>query len=697
MDIASRQGDDMTLDVDLRQGDDMTGRLAAKTKLLTERSTRLRTEAERLLARFAPSAPPAASPAAPPCEQNEAAYPALDALLSLQANNGGGRPGVLAPDEIRVDTLKTTLQNAGVPNEATDQLLRSLGCGHEDEAVRADLLLYHLRGRRNTKQLEDHVRRLKVHELVARRLPSILQTCARPGEDEVRAGEDPQEGIHNLLALSRMQLREALRGLEDEIEACLWEESERLCRLEEERQAQSFGPSNGKFEAVVGKFGDLKHFKGGLDAHIGLPNPNTWKAIRDEHVKSADSLDRFCSGNHKLDTTPHDEYEFVVNPQRGKEYAGLHARADGYPGRMPLELDILLLAAGTGAGAGQHADVVFSMLDADGDGRISRKEYEAGFNILDTNGDGLITRAEFNCASGAPFAMLDKDGDGFISKKEWEEGFDYFDADKDGYITAKEFTIMMEMGAKDIEDHVERVLAGPHAAAVALIALTAGGMGHVSSKLWVRFGFTQGWGDVRGRGRGSGTEPMEGSSEPQAATRDVSATRDLSFAHVLEAASYEMRWGKDAVQALIARQLQRLCKARLLREELVALRLYTGPMYFKYNAILRQLEGCKIVKTCKGNKYCTTIHCIVSGIVKLSAICDAEVAGSREVYRGISGVVLPPHFLKRDEFGCRGGVDFGLISTSRSMQVAIDYLVVGKGGVPIVFEMTLGQVSCDLV
>ena len=95
-----------------------------------------------------------------------------------------------------------------------------------------------------------------------------------------------------------------------------------------------------------------------------------------------------------------------------------------------------------------------------------------------------------------------------------------------------------------------------------------------------------------------------------------------------------------------------------------------------------------------GNKYCTTIHCIVSGIVKLSAICDAEVAGSRNVYRGISGVVLPPHFLKRDEFGCRGGVDFGLMSTSRSMQVAIDYLVMGKGGVPIVFEMTLGQASC---
>ena len=69
----------------------------------------------------------------------------------------------------------------------------------------------------------------------------------------------------------------------------------------------------------------------------------------------------------------------------------------------------------------------FSMLDIDGDGRITRKEYLAGFNTLDTNGDGVITREDFNCASGAPFHKLDKDGDGFISKKEWADGFDFFD------------------------------------------------------------------------------------------------------------------------------------------------------------------------------------------------------------------------------------------------------------------------------
>ncbi len=67
------------------------------------------------------------------------------------------------------------------------------------------------------------------------------------------------------------------------------------------------------------------------------------------------------------------------------------------------------------------------MLDADGDGRITRKEYEACFNLLDTDGDGVITREEFNGASGAPFAMLDKNSDGTVSRAEWNAGFDSFD------------------------------------------------------------------------------------------------------------------------------------------------------------------------------------------------------------------------------------------------------------------------------
>jgi hypothetical protein len=82
--------------------------------------------------------------------------------------------------------------------------------------------------------------------------------------------------------------------------------------------------------------------------------------------------------------------------------------------------------------------LAFGMLNADGDGRITRKEYVEGFDLFDTDDDGFITREEFN-ASGTLFDMFDKDGDGRISRREWEDGFDLFDGEKDGYISAKEF------------------------------------------------------------------------------------------------------------------------------------------------------------------------------------------------------------------------------------------------------------------
>ena len=49
----------------------------------------------------------------------------------------------------------------------------------------------------------------------------------------------------------------------------------------------------------------------------------------------------------------------------------------------------------------------------------------------------------------------------------------------------------------------------------------------------------------------------------------------------------------------MAETLQRLRLAKLSREELICLRLYSGPMYYKYNALLRPLEGCGVVAACK--------------------------------------------------------------------------------------------------
>ena len=42
-----------------------------------------------------------------------------------------------------------------------------------------------------------------------------------------------------------------------------------------------------------------------------------------------------------------------------------------------------------------------------------------------------------------------------------------------------------------------------------------------------------------------------------------------------------------------------------------------GPMYCKYNAVLRGFPQA-VVDDLRGNKYTTTLHLIVSGVIKLS-------------------------------------------------------------------------------
>eukprot|EP01036_Dinobryon_divergens_P039036 gene39036-51352_t len=111
-------------------------------------------------------------------------------------------------------------------------------------------------------------------------------------------------------------------------------------------------------------------------------------------------------------------------------------------------------------------------------------------------------------------------------------------------------------------------------------------------------------------------------------------------------------------------------RAGLTRAEVVAIRLFSGPMYMKYNAVLRGFPP-TIVESLQGNRYTTTIHSIVSGIIKLSQI--AELPLSRKVYRGLGGMLLPEKFWKEDEFGCRGGVELGFMSTTTNRDVAVMY------------------------
>ncbi|KAJ1483653.1 hypothetical protein T484DRAFT_1799601 [Baffinella frigidus] len=134
-------------------------------------------------------------------------------------------------------------------------------------------------------------------------------------------------------------------------------------------------------------------------------------------------------------------------------------------------------------------------------------------------------------------------------------------------------------------------------------------------------------------------------------------------------------------------------QAKLTIEEVVALRLYTGPAFHKYNSHLRfglSIATTEDARAKKERHYVTTIHAIASALKKVSRFTELPEGG--KVYRGMSGVKLPEEFEKPDKYGCRGGVELGFMSTSTDKKQALAYMDMSNC-MPTLFEIQLGQVD----
>jgi hypothetical protein len=129
--------------------------------------------------------------------------------------------------------------------------------------------------------------------------------------------------------------------------------------------------------------------------------------------------------------------------------------------------------------------------------------------------------------------------------------------------------------------------------------------------------------------------------------------------------------------------------AELQEPEVVAIRLYTGPMYLWYNAALRGFPADLHAKL-EGNRYETTIFCIISGIIKLSKLTKVPV--DRRLYRGLQGMVLPDAFWGSKD-GFRGAVEKGLMSTTTDRSVAMKYSGSRDGKRSTVFEILAGRID----
>eukprot|EP00326_Haptolina_ericina_P037582 CAMPEP_0181244632 /NCGR_PEP_ID=MMETSP1096-20121128/42969_1 /TAXON_ID=156174 ORGANISM="Chrysochromulina ericina, Strain CCMP281" /NCGR_SAMPLE_ID=MMETSP1096 /ASSEMBLY_ACC=CAM_ASM_000453 /LENGTH=823 /DNA_ID=CAMNT_0023341205 /DNA_START=27 /DNA_END=2496 /DNA_ORIENTATION=- len=125
--------------------------------------------------------------------------------------------------------------------------------------------------------------------------------------------------------------------------------------------------------------------------------------------------------------------------------------------------------------------------------------------------------------------------------------------------------------------------------------------------------------------------------------------------------------------------------ALMIIEELVGGRLYTGPLYHKYNHVLRAKSGNPFIgdmyrKMCKDNLYPTTIHAINSLIIKLSKLTIAQC-----VYRGFCYAKLPDSFWTRNTEGIRCGIEYGFSSTTTERSVAVHY---GTGPAGTIAELS---------
>ena len=121
-----------------------------------------------------------------------------------------------------------------------------------------------------------------------------------------------------------------------------------------------------------------------------------------------------------------------VTAKLDADYADLDADKDGKVGAAEINARIMKSAAAQIEAAKKERDGAFIKMDSNGDGSVTKAEWEAGVKIptakepdakpfldrFDANKDGGISKDEFRAPTLANFAKLDMNKDGTVTPDE---------------------------------------------------------------------------------------------------------------------------------------------------------------------------------------------------------------------------------------------------------------------------------------
>ena len=136
-------------------------------------------------------------------------------------------------------------------------------------------------------------------------------------------------------------------------------------------------------------------------------------------------------------------------------------------------------------------------------------------------------------------------------------------------------------------------------------------------------------------------------------------------------------------------------RAGLVKEEVVGLRLCTGPMLALYGAALRECPDRDVFslltdRAGRENRYETTLFAVASGIAKLSRV--AQIPPGRRLFRGLGGTALPARFWEPLP-ECQ--VAFAVFTTERAARAILRKLGGIKGPPALEQEEADGSTSSD--